>query len=205
MKRKIAFLSILLVVVLLFTSCKGLDISIGSVGKNNTTAKKIAAEIEKDLTGEDKTNNYVLYGVEMSMDYEGIGKAQLFYTDKLPQDLMYSDITVVTVDTRTGKIDSVGGADFATMGVTPYECIVDGAPLMLSEWKKDSEEARTVAENTFYGEENFVYNYVKISAGIVNELRQYEVTFISFVNNLQYRCCIDGMSGAVISSEITEL
>ena len=205
MKKRVLFLSFMLVVVVLFSSCKSLDVSINTVGKNNTTAKKIAAQIEEDLTADKKENDYVLYGVDMSMDSEGIGKAQLFYTNKLPQDLKYSDITVVTVDTRTGKIDSVNDANFATMDVAPYEYVVNGAPLLLSEWKKDSEDARTVAENTFYGEENFVYNYVKISAAVVDELRQYEVTFISFVNRLQYTCHVDGMTGNVISSEITQL
>ncbi|MBQ6947079.1 MAG: hypothetical protein IJN42_03440 [Clostridia bacterium] len=205
MKKRTALFTLIVIMVLCLTACKQLDVSINSVGKNNTSAKKIVAEIEKDLLAEDPKNPFVLYGLEMSMDIEGIGKTKLYYTDKLPQDLKYSDITVITVDTRTGHIDSVDAADFVSLETTPYEFIVDGAPAMLSDWAKDSDEARKIAENTFYGEENFVYNYVKISAFVKNGIRQYEVTFISFVNQLQYICRIDGMTGNVIFTDITKL
>ncbi len=205
MKKKLAFLALLVICVLMLTACNSLDLTINTVGKNNTSAKKIAAEIEKDMLAENPESNYVLYGLEMSMDVEGIGKARLYYTDKLPQDLKYSDIKVITVDTRTGQIDSVSDADFLSMGTTPYSFIVNGAPAMLDDWSKDSEDARKIAENTFYGEENFVYNYVKISAAVLEEIRQYEVTFISFVNDTRYICRIDGMTGNVISKEIMEL
>lgn len=205
MKKRVLCLLWVCITILMLTSCNNLSVSINSVGKDNTTAKRMAVEIEKDLTEEGKKNDYVLYAIEMSMDMEGIGKAQLIYTSELPQDLQYSDIFVVTVDTRTGKVDSVKDADFSSMGVTPYERIVDGAPLMITDWKKDSSDARTIAENTFYGEENFIYNYVQISAAVIDEIRQYEVTFISFVNHLQYTCFVDGMTGTVISKEISKL
>ncbi len=204
MKKRVLILTFFCIIAVLLTSCKSMSVSINSVGKNNTTAKKIATEIDKNLIEEGNTS-YILYGIDMSMDVEGIGKAKLYYTDKLPQNLQYSDITVITVDTRTGKVDSVSDADFASFGAAPYDCIVNGSPIMMSQWKKDSDEARKIAENTFYGEENFVYNYVQVFASVKNEIQQYQVTFISFVNQLQYVCYVDGMTGAVISKDIMEL
>ncbi len=205
MKKRNIILCLLLCAALLLSACKKLDITIGGVGKNNTTAKKIVTEIQKDLSAEDKENHFVLYGIDMAMDVEEIGKARLYYTDKLPQDLKYGDIRVVTVDTRTGEIDSISDADFYSMGASPYEYIVNGAPLMIEEWSKDSGDALKIAENTFYAQDDFVYNYVEISAMIKNGLRQYRVSFISFVNHLRYTCVVDGMTGGVISTDVTEL
>ena len=205
MKKKVFVSLICLCLMVTLSACSGFSISINTVGKYSTTAKKIAAVIEEDLLNEKGESKYRLYGIEMSMDTEDIGKAQLIYTDKLPQQLNYSDITVVTVDTRTGEVESVKSADFTTMGTTPYESIVEGAPLNISSWIKDSDEALSVARNTFYGEEDFVYNYVQVSAFIKNEISQYKVTFISFVNHLEYTCWVDAMTGTVIDKEITEL
>ncbi len=205
MKRKVFMLLLCAVMLFSLTACNRFSISLNTVGKDNTSAKKMAEVIQSELEGKEQKTDYSLYGVEMSMDTEDIGKAKLIYTNKLPQNLKYSDITVVTVDTRTGKIESVEDADFSTMGTTPYESIVDGAPLGLDTWKKDSDEALTIAQNTFYGEEDFVYNYAQISVSIKEEVRQYRVTFISFVNHLQYACSVDGMTGTVFDKEITEL
>lgn len=205
MKKRIFFIFLCIALMLTLTACSSFSISANSVGKDNTSAKKMAQVIQEELTKKDQNSDFVLYAIEMSMDTEDIGKAKLIYTDKLPQNLKYSDITVVTVDTRTGKIESVEDADFSQMGAAPYENIVDGAPLGIENWKKDSDEALTIAKNTFYSEENFVYNYVQISSVIQNEICQYKVTFISFVNNLQYSCHVDGMTGAVFGKEVNEL
>ena len=205
MKKRI-FLGIICVTMLLsLCACNSFSISLNTVGKANTSAKKMAAVIEEDLLGEKEKSNYNLYGIEMSMNTEDIGKARLIFTDKLPQNLQYSDIMVVTVDTRTGEIESVSEADFSTMGATPYDSIVEGAPLQISSWKKDSDEALTIAQNTFYGEDDFVYNYVQISAVVKNEISQYNVTFISFVNHLKYTCAVDAMTGTVVYKDIVEL
>ncbi len=203
MKKTI--LLILLCIAMLFSlsACRNFSISTNSVGKDNTSAKKMAKVIQTEL--ESKKESFDLYGIEMTMDTEDIGKAKLIYTNKLPQNLKYSDITIVTVDTRTGKIEAVEDADFSKMGTTPYEYIVDGAPLGIENWKKDSDEALTIAQNTFFGEQDFIYNYVRVSSVIQNEICQYKVTFISFVNDLQYSCSVDAMTGAVFSKEITDL
>lgn len=205
MKRKVFLLLMCFVMLFSLTACSQFTLSLNSVGKDNTSAKKMAEAIRTELESKEQMADYSLYGIEMSMDTEDIGKAKLVYTDKLPQNLKYSDITIVTVDTRTGKIESVEDADFTTMGTAPYESIVDGAPLVLSAWRKDSDEALTIAQNTFYGEEDFVYNYVRISAVVLDEICQYRVTFISFVNHLQYSCSVDAMTGVVFNKEITEL
>lgn len=205
MKKRVLLIALCMAVLFSLTACNRFSISVNTVGKNNTTAKKMAAVIEEDLLGEKGESAYRLYGIEMSMNTEDIGKAKLIYTDKLPQNLQYSDITVVTVDTRTGEIESMQEADFATMGATPYESIVDGAPLEISSWKKDSDEALSIARNNFYAEDDFIYNYVSVSAVIENEIALYRVDFISFVNHLQYSCAVDAMTGTVLTNEITEL
>ena len=205
MKRTIFLILLCLAMLFSFTACSSFSISTNSVGKDNTSAKKMAEVIKADLEAKSENSNYTLYGIEMTMDTEDIGKAKLLYTDKLPQNLKYSDITVVTVDTRTGKIESVEDADFSTMGTVPYKTIVDGAPLGIGDWKKDSDEALAIAQNTFYGEQDFIYNYARLTAKIQDDVCQYEVTFISFVNDLQYSCCVDAMTGAVFAKEIEAL
>lgn len=205
MKKRLSLIAGLVLAVMLLSGCKSFSVSLRTVGKDNTSALKMARTINEDLYSDKKHSNYKLYAVNMAMDAEGIGTAQLIYTSKLAQNLKYSDITVVTVDTRTGKVESVKDASFASSGLAPYESIVHGAPLQMENWKKDSSDARTIAQNTFAGETNFVYNYITIYASVVNSVEQYEVTFISFVNQLKYVCVVDGMTGAVLSKEIMSL
>ncbi len=204
MRKKISILILVLVILFSFTGCQRFSVSLNTVGKDNTTAKKISKAINENLASE-KLQNYKLYSVNISTDTEGIGSAHLFYTNKLQQELQYSDIIVVEVDTRTGKINSVEDADFTKFGTEPYDAIVGGAPLEMQSWKKDSDQALAIAQNEFFGEDNFLYNYVQTSAVFEDGVCQYKIVFISFVNRLQYSCCVDGMTGAVISREISDL
>lgn len=205
MKKKCIAIFLIIITLFTMTGCKSFALSVKTVGKENTTAKKMASVIAENMAESKRMKDYALYAIEMSMNNEGIGMAKLIYTNKLPQDLKYSDIMIVTVDTRTGKVVSTKEANFETSGTKPYEQIIHGAPLHMEDWKEDSESARTIAEHTFYSEENFVYNYVQISATYQEGVQQYEVVFVSLVNELQYICRVDGMSGTVLSKEIIDL
>ncbi len=205
MKKKILIFTFCLAMMLGLTACSTFSVSLKSVGKDGTGAKKMATAINEDIKSHKRGGDYVLYGIEMSMDTEGNGKARLIYTRKLMQELKYSDIMIVTVDMRTGRIETAKEADFATYGTLPYEIIVDGTPLMIESWKQDSSSALAVAQKTFFEEEDFVYNYVQVNARVKDGIGQYEITFVSLVKGLRYKCAVDGMSGAILSKEIEDL
>ena len=205
MKRKIFVFILCLVTLLTVSGCSTLSLTLKSVGKDSTGAKKMATAINKDIKNRKRMGDYTLYGIDMSMDTEGNGKAHLIYTRKLLQELKYSDIMIVTVDTRTGKVESAKEADFATYGTLPYEVIVDGAPLMIESWKQDSTSAMAIAQKSFFEEDDFVHNYVQICTRVKDGIGQYDITFVSLVKGLRYECAVDGMSGAILKKEIKDL
>ncbi len=205
MKKRMIGIFLCTLIMITAVGCSSFSVSTNSVGKDNTTAKKMATVINEEIADSKRSADYTLYGIEMSMDAEGNGKAHLIYTKVLPENLKYSDIRIVTVDTRTGKVDSVKSADFSLYGTAPYETIINGAPLQIESWKQDSGAALSAAQNTFSAEENFVYNYAQISAAVTDGIEQYKITFVSLVNHLQYISYVDGMTGTVLKKEIVAL
>ena len=205
MKKRLTLILMCVAMLCMLVGCSSFSLSISSVGKDNTSAKRMAVAINEDISSGRRSSGYQLYGIDMSLNSEGIGTADLIYTKKLPQDLKYSDILIVSVDTRTGAINSVEDATFATHGTEPSETIVNGAPLQIENWKQDSGAALSTAQQTFFDEDNFIYNYALVHASVTDGIEQYRITFVSLVNHLQYICRIDAMSGAVLSKEIIDL
>lgn len=206
MKRKIKLLIagvLLFTLILSFSSCSVLGGGLRSVGRTNTTVIKMYNQLKEHF--ESKNQNYLLYGVDMSLDAQGIGQAVLVYTDKRPDDLQYNDIYIAVVDCRTGAVTKQGAPDYATYGARPYELIEQGMPLSLESWKVDSDAAQKSALSAHMSEDGFEYNYLRLCATTLDSLEVYIIEHISLVNNKVYTTVVDAITADILQSTTQEL
>ena len=207
MKRNIKRLltCFVLVSLLLFlSSCGFFSSRLRSVGRTNTTVIKMYNQIKDHFEQSDKSG-YLLYGVEMSLDAQGIGSAVLVYTNKRPDDIQYNDIYLAEVDCRTGAVTKMGTPDYATYGDSPYKLIEKGVPLSLESWKVDSDAAQKTALSAHMSENGFEYNYMKLCATVVDTVEAYVIEHISLVNNMVYTTVVDAVTGDIIQKSTDEL
>ncbi len=175
-----------------------------SLGKTNNTAVTIAGAM-KDYLKSQKKEDASLYGVELVLNSDGNGTVRLYYTQKAPEDAAYSDVLVAEVDSKTGHVGRFSSANYAKDGLAPYQLVrerdaFDGASLPI-----DSEKAVSLGVRAFSNHVEFHYDYVQILLSAPRGLEQYEIKFISMLNDTVYRCTVDAVSGTVLQSSTAVL
>lgn len=203
MKRLISLLLILTTVFICFCGCDLISNEKNTVGKSNNTIVAVHNALTENFALR-KKEGYSLYGAGFVVNSENVGTYTFIYTDKRPDQLKYSDILIVEVNNRTGKIEKFSSPEFAKYGSMPYDIIKTAMPLDPASFKIDSDEAIKIAVKAHMGN-NFHYNYIEADVGYINGSTVYEIKHISLVNNSIFKTVVDVMSGTVVSSSVEEL
>ncbi len=203
MKRIVSLFLILTTVVFCFSGCDILSNEKNTVGKSNNTFITVYDALKENFAMR-KKEGYSLYGARLIVNSENVGKYTYIYTNKRPDQLKYSDILIVEVNNRSGKIEKFSSPEYAVYGSMPYDVIKTAMPLNPSKFRVNSDEAIKIAAKTHMGN-NFHYNYIQADLGYLNGLIIYEIKHISLVNNAVFKTSIDVMSGTVVSTQVEEL
>lgn len=174
-----------------------------SIAKTNNTIVKAYTALEENLSQRGK-ENYDLYGAKLVVNSENVGIFTYVYTNKRPDETKYSDILIVEVNNRTGKIEKCSAPDWDEYGTMPYELISSAMPLVPSQFTTDSD---TAMQNAALAHQNsgFVYNYVELTLCYKDGMAIYDVGHISLINNCVYKSIIDIDTGEVINKWTEEL
>lgn len=203
MKRVISAILICTVTVLTVSGCNIFTGVKNSIGKTNNTVKSVYDALKENLEERGK-DSYKLYGIKLTVNSENVGRYTYIYTDKRPDDMKYSDILVVEVNNRTGRIEKCSAPDWAEYGAMPYELISSAMPINPDEFAADSD---TAVKNAALAHQNsgFVYNYVELTLCYKDGMPVYDVSHISLVNNCIYRSLVDVMTGEVLNKSVEEI
>lgn len=209
MKKRVVASIIILLMMLSLSSCTIPVIgdfieSEDSLGKTNNTAVAIAGAM-KDYLKSKKKDNASLYGVELILNSDGNGDVRLYYSEKAPEDAAYSDVLVAEVDSKTGHVSRFSKANYAKDGLSPYQLVKECDAFDAGTLPIDSEKAISLGVRSFSNDPEFHYDYVQILLSAPYGMEQYEVDFISMLNDKVYRCTVDGVSGSVLSVSSGEL
>lgn len=170
-----------------------------SLGKTNNTAVTIAGAMNEFLDAKNKSD-MVLYGVEMALNSDANGSVLLYYTAVLPEVAEYSDIYVAEVDSKTGHVQRFSKANYSEDGIVPYQMVKEGQAILVDSLPVDSGKAISNGVKAFSGNVDFQYDYIEVSITAPNGLAQYEIRYISMLNDIIYYCTVDGVSGTVLAS-----
>ncbi len=209
MKKKLLAVLLIICVMLSLASCSIPLIgdffeSENSLGKTNNTAVAIA-EAMKDYLKNKNKEDYALYGIEMILNSDSNGMVKLYYSAVAASEAEYSDIRVAEVDSKTGHVERFGKANYAKDGLLPYQLVKEADPFDGGSLPVDSGKAVSAAVRAFSGNADFHYDYVQIRLSAPSGLEQYEVEFISMLNETIYYCTVDAVSGAVLESSTGSL
>lgn len=208
MKKQIVLPLLLVCVLLLFSSCSLPIISVfendKSLGKTNNTAVTISKEMTDYLVKKNK-ENYLLHGIELTLNSDSNGMVTLVYSSVPAAKAEYSDIYIAEINSKTGYIERFEKAVYSKDGIEPYQLVkttdaFDGASIPV-----DSGKAMSKGVQAFSGEAEFHYDYVSMSLTVVDGIEKYSIQFISMLNDKAYRCDVDAVSGAILSSAIEPL
>lgn len=202
MKRIVSVLLILSIVFCL-AGCSMLGESKNTVGKSNNTVMTVYTALKTYLASRGK-GDYRLYGVRLVTNSENVGKFTYYYADKRPDAMKYSDILIVEVNNRSGKIEKCSSPDYAEYGAAPFEIVSTAMPIDPDGFRLDSEDAVKNAANA-HTDSNFVYNYIELYVQYKDGEVVYDIGHVSLVNNCIYHSVVDVMTGAVISTSVEEL
>ena len=203
MKKIISAALICLTVIFSFSGCDMLNGVKNNIGKTNNTVISVYDALKENLAERGK-NGYKLYGARLVVNSENVGSYTYVYTDKRPDDMKYSDILIVEVNNRTGKIEKCSAPDWADYGTMPYELISSAMPLDPDGFAVDSDTAVKNAALA-HQESSFVYNYVELTLCYKDGMPVYDIGHISLVNSCIYRSRVDVMTGDVINKSVEEL
>ncbi len=208
MKRIIALLIILGLMLSVCCSCSLPIISDfiksdESLGKTNNTAVAIAAAMDQYLIKK-KKESLSLYGMELILNSDGNGTVKLYYAAKAPQDIEYTDLYVGVVNSKTGHVERFSKAKFEDDGILPYEMVKSGVPFSAANLPIDSEKAISVGSRKFSADSEFHYDYVQMKLSAPNGQEQYEIQYISMLNDKIYHCTVDAVSGTALASSVTK-
>ncbi|MBQ8605610.1 MAG: hypothetical protein IJ408_02635 [Clostridia bacterium] len=203
MKKTISLLLITVLSLGILCGCDLITTDKNSIGKTANTAISTYAALEENFALR-KLEGYVLYGAKLTVNSENVGRYTYIYTDKRPDNMNYSDILVVEVNTLNGKIEKCSAPDYATYSSEPYEMIKSGMPIEMTSFNIDSDAAIRTAANAHFGN-NFVYNYIETTVVYENGAPVYKINHISLVNECVYNTVIDAMTGTVISKSVEDL
>ena len=205
MKKRFAILALLLAALLALNACSIPIIgdfikSESSLGKTNNTAVTIADAIKGFLESKNK-EHFSLYGMELILNSDGNGMVKLYYTGSLPEKAEYSDVWVAEVDSKTGHVERFERADYAKDGLTPYRLVREGAAFDAASLPIDSGKATGIGVKAFSTDMDFHYDYVQMELSAPEGVEQYDIRFISMLNDTVYACRVDAVSGALLKSE----
>ena len=209
MKKKVLSFVLLVVLVMMLNSCTLPIIgdfieSDESLGKTNNTAVTIAEAMKDYLVKKNRTD-LSLYGIEMNLNSDGNGTVKLYYSKVIPEKLSYSAVYVAEVDSTTGHVERFSKADYSKDGLTPYQAVSVGIAFDAGSLPIDSEKAVSLGVHSFAADLDFHYDYVQIILSAPNDLEQYDIRYISMLNDKVYYAAIDAVSGSVISTSIGAL
>lgn len=204
MKKRLFALLAAAVLLLSLSSCSipiigDLFESEESLGKTNNTAVTIAAAMKDYLKNKNK-EELSLYGLEMVLNSDGNGVVKLYYAEGSPAQVAYSDIRVAEVDSKTGHVERFSKADYAEDGLTPYQMVREYNAFDAASLPIDSEKAISMGIRAFSNNQDFHYDYVQLRLAAPGTLEQYDIQFISMLNDTVYYCTVDAVSGTVLSS-----
>lgn len=204
MKKKFSLLALILAIVLCLSSCSIPIIgdfiqSDSSLGKTNNTAVAIA-EAMKDYLKSKKKAHFSLYGMELILNNDGNGIVRLYYTGETPESAEYSDVYVAEVDSKTGHVERFERADYAKDGLTPYRMVREGVAFDAATLPIDSNKAISIGVKSFSSDLEFHYDYVQLTLSTVDSYEQYEIRYISMLNDIVYSCRVDAVSGKLLES-----
>lgn len=169
-----------------------------SLGKTTNTAVAIAS-VMKDYLKNKKQEDLSLYGIELILNSDGNGSVKLYYTDKAPSEVSYSDITVAEVNSKTGHVERFSVARYEEDGLTPYRLVKESGAFDAGTLPVDSGKAITLSVHTFSNDTDFHYDYVQIMLSAPGGMEQYEVRLISMLNDVVYQCTVDAVSGSILA------
>lgn len=198
--KKLLCAVLTLLVIATFSGC---SIGADSIGKTANSAMTVATELDSIFEARKKTG-YDLYAIKMLVNSENVGKYTYIYTNKRPDSIRYSDILVVEVNNRTGKVEHFSAPDYETYGTEPYDIISGAMPIYPQYFGIDSTAAIKKAENEHFAN-HFTYNYIETTICYKDGMSVYDIDHISLVNNCIYNTVIDTATGTVLDSSVKEL
>ncbi len=187
----------------LLSGCGMFSRASNNIGKSDNTVKSVYSALNDNLA-ERGMEDYVLYGVKMLVNSENVGTYTYVYTDKRPDNMQYSDILIVEVNNRSGKIEKCSAPDYAQYGTEPYELISSAMPLDPVKLEVDSDTAIKNAALSHAGD-SFIYNYIELVLSYKNGMFLYDIGHVSLVNDCVYRSTVDAGTGDVIEATVEEL
>lgn len=204
MKKRVIALLMAAMLLLSLSSCSipiigDLFESEESLGKTNNTAVTIAAAMKDYLKNKNK-EGLSLYGLEMVLNSDGNGEVKLYYAEGSPDQVEYSEIRVAEVNSKTGHVERFSKADYAEDGLTPYQMVREYNAFDAASLPIDSEKAISMGVRAFSSDPDFHYDYVHIRLAAAGTLEQYELQFISMLNDTVYYCTVDAVTAAVTAS-----
>lgn len=202
MKKSISIL-LIIVTVLSLCSCNIFDTEKNTVGKTNNTIVSVYNALTENFKLR-KKEGYILYGARILVNSENVGTYTFIYTDKRPDELKYSDILIVEINNRTGRIEKFSSPEYSVYESMPYNVIKTAMPINPSGFKIDSDAAVKIAIKAHNGN-NFHFNYVQTDLGYINGSTVYEINHISLVNNTVFKTIVDVMTGTVVSTSVEAL
>lgn len=208
MKKAVGLLMALLILFSM-SSCsvpiiRDLVGSENSLGKTNNTAVEIATAMKDFLAAKNKSE-LVLYGIEMVLDSDNNGFVILYYTEASPKDAEYSDIYVAEVDSKTGHVERFSKANYAKDGIIPYQTVKECYALQGESLPVDSEKAIANGTKVFSGNADFHYDYIEVFLTNKDGSEQYDICYISMLNDTVYYATVDAVSGTVLAFSSGEL
>ena len=203
MKKILTFVLIITLSLSLLCGCNIFPNEKNSVGKAANTVITTYTALQENFALR-KKSGYNLYGVKLSVDSENVGTYTYIYTDKRPDDMKYSDILVVRINSLNGKIEKFSAPEFEDYGTEPYEMIKSAMPLTLTSFAIDSDAAIKIASDHHFSN-NFIYNFLEIVVIYENGAPVYKIKHISLVNECIYYTVVDAMTGAVVTDAVEEL
>lgn len=203
MKRTVSAVFICFVLITLLSGCSVLSGVNNNVGKTDNTLISVYGALKENLAQRGR-EGFVLYGARLRVNSENVGSYVYVYTDKRPDDMKYSDILIVEVNNRTGRIEKCSAPDWAEYGAEPYDLISSAMPLEPDKFPIDSDTAVKNAALA-HQQNGFVYNYIELTLSYTDGMPVYDIDHISLVNNCIYRSRVDVVTGEVINKSVEEL
>lgn len=195
----------LLICILLLTAsgCDMIDNKKNSIGKTGNTVISVYNALVDNFALR-KKEGYKLYGVNLVVNSENVGTYTYVYTDKRPDKLSYSDILIVEVNNRTGKIEKFSSPEYEKYKSEPYDMIKTAMPIDPSTFTIDSDVAIKNAAKAHSGA-GFIYNYIELDVLYTDGQPFYSIEHISLVNECIYKSLVDVVTGAVVKTSVEDL